>query len=258
MLVTENISFAYQENILLHPMKVSVNPVEFVAIVGPNGAGKSTLLSLLSDEMRNNKEVIMFKDKAYQTWDLEELPRHKAKFSQQFSSDIPLEVEAVVMMGRYPYFEHTPSIQDLEAVTEAMKATDVLPLKSRAYNSLSGGEKQRVHLSRVLAQLYNSETEKLLFLDEPLNNLDVLHQYAVMQLLKKFVAQGNTAVVVLHDLNLAAQFASQVILLQKGKLIQNGTPTEVFTQETISKVYNFPCTICCNPLNQNPLILFGT
>lgn len=258
MLVTENISFAYQQNTLLHPMKVCVKPGEFVAIVGPNGAGKSTLLSLLSDEMRTQKEVIFFKYKTYQAWDLMELPRHKAKFSQQFSSDIPLDVEAVVMMGRYPYFEHTPNKQDYEAVTEAMKATDVLPFKNREYNSLSGGEKQRVHLARVLAQLHNAEEEKLLFLDEPLNNLDVLHQHSVMQLMKKFVAQGNTAVVVLHDLNLAAQFASQVILLQKGKLIQNGTPKEVFTQETISKVYNFPCTICCNPLNQNPLILFGT
>lgn len=257
ILEAQKISLAYQKIALLHPMEVAVKKGELVVIIGPNGAGKSTLLSVLSDEIREKKQSIFFKQKTYQEWDLKVLPMHKAKFSQQFQADIPLDVSAVVMMGRYPYFEHTPHATDWEAVNKMMKTTDIVHLKDRTYNSLSGGEKQRVHLARVLAQLHNSMEEKLLFLDEPLNNLDVLHQHRVMQNIKKFVHEGHTAVVVLHDLNLAAQFATQVILMQHGKVVQKGKPDEVFTQETISQVYNFPCTICRNPVNQNPLILFG-
>lgn len=96
-----------------------------------------------------------------------------------------------------------------------------------------------------------------MFLDEPLNNLDVKHQYTTLNLLSRFVQKGNAAVVVLHDLNLAAQFANRIFLMKEGKLVAEGTPEEVFQTERIQEVYNFPCTVCKNPVNQNPLILFG-
>lgn len=257
MLEACKISYAHKKFSILENIDVSVNYGELLVIVGPNGAGKSTLLSMLANEMKHG-EPIMFKKKTFEEWDQKELPLHKAKFSQQNSNDIPLTVTDVVMMGRYPYFNSVPHQTDLDAVTKSMEETDVLSMKDRDYNTLSGGERQRVHLARVLAQLENNIAHKLVFLDEPLNNLDVLHQHRILHTIKNFTELGNTAVVVLHDLNLAAQFADQVLLLKKGKIVSHDKPEKVFTKEIISKVYNFPCTICLNPVNQNPLIIFGT
>lgn len=258
MIAAYKISYAHKKVSILKNIDINVNYGELVIIVGPNGAGKSTLLSMLANEISKNEEPIFFKKKTYEAWDTQVLPKHKAKFSQHNNADIPLTVREVVLMGRYPYFDVVPTSTDNLAVENAMDITDVKSLKNRNYNSLSGGEKQRVHLARVLAQLNNDIAHKLLFLDEPLNNLDVFHQHAILQNIQKFVALGNTAVVVLHDLNLAAQFATHVVMMKKGSVFCQGSPEQVFTGTNISKVYNFPCTICTNPINNNPLIIFGT
>lgn len=257
MLEANNISYAHRKFTILEDIDVLVNPGELLVIVGPNGAGKSTLLSVLANEMGKTADAVVFKKKTFKQWDDKELAHNKAKFSQSNNSDIPLSVADVVMMGRYPYFNASPSKADHDATLTAMEETDVASLKDRDYNSLSGGEKQRVHLARVLCQLDNEVTEKLVFLDEPLNNLDVLHQHRILHTVKNFTERGNTAVMVLHDLNLAAQFADRVMLLKKGKIVAHDVPDKVFTKEIISRVYNFPCTICANPVNQNPLIIFG-
>lgn len=258
MLEAQNISYAHRKFSILENIDVTVNNGELLVIVGPNGAGKSTLLSMLANELTNKEDLIFFKKKTFHDWDCKELAHSKAKFSQNNSHDIPLTVNDVAMMGRYPYFNSVPQKQDEEAVLKALEETDMAPMRQRDYNSLSGGEKQRVHLARVLAQLDNNVAQKLVFLDEPLNNLDVLHQHRILQTIKNFTQKGNTAIMVLHDLNLAAQFADRVMLLKKGKIVAHDVPSNVFTKEIISRVYNFPCTICTNPVNQNPLIIFGT
>lgn len=257
MLEATNISYAHRKFSILEGIDVSVNPGELLVIVGPNGAGKSTLLSVLANELSKGADPVLFKKKTFKQWDDKELAHNKAKFSQSNNTDIPLSVNDVVMMGRYPYFNSVPNKADLDAALKAMEETDVATLKNRDYNSLSGGEKQRVHLARVLCQLDNEVSEKLVFLDEPLNNLDILHQHRILHTVKKFTKRGNTAIMVLHDLNLAAQFADRVMLLKKGKIVAHDVPGNVFTREIISRVYNFPCTICPNPVNQNPLIIFG-
>jgi iron complex transport system ATP-binding protein len=108
-----------------------------------------------------------------------------------------------------------------------------------------------------MAQLQNEIAHKLVFLDEPLNNLDIKHQYKTLEIIKNFTKKANSAIVVLHDLNLAAQFADKILLMKSGKVSSYGTPEEVFTAENISKAYNFPCTICPHPINHNPMIIFG-
>lgn len=257
MLRAHQISYSQKSTPILKKMDVAVGYGEFLAIVGPNGAGKSTLLSLLANELGNLDVPIVFKKKAFEEWEQRELPLHKAKFSQSNSQDIPLQVKDVVLMGRYPYFNASPSREDIEAVHEAMGKVDVVALATRDYNTLSGGEKQRVHLARVLAQMDNPITHKLVLLDEPLNNLDVLHQHRVLHTIKDFTETGSTAIVVLHDLNLAAQFADRVLLMKNGGIVSHDAPQKVFTKETLSRVYNFPCTVCPHPVNNNPMIIFG-
>ncbi|WP_299176567.1 heme ABC transporter ATP-binding protein [uncultured Chryseobacterium sp.] len=257
MIKAHHINYKHKEFHILDGVDVSLEYGDFLAIVGPNGAGKSSLLSVLANEVNPGKQTILFKNKPINDWKVKELSRHKAKFSQHNSNDIPLEVKDVVMMGRYPYFEAQPGREDLEAMNKMMYETDVFHLKDREYNTLSGGEKQRVHLSRVMAQLQNDIAHKLVFLDEPLNNLDIKHQYKALEIIKNFTRKANSAIVVLHDLNLAAQFADKVLLMKSGKVSAYGTPKEVFTAENISKAYGFPCTICPHPINNNPMIIFG-
>jgi iron complex transport system ATP-binding protein len=258
MIHAHKISYTYRKTHILDNIDISVEEGELLIIVGPNGAGKSTLLNLLANEMGKNDEPIFFKKRTFDEWDARELAHNKAKFSQNNSHDIPLLVKDVVLMGRYPYFNSVPHKKDLDAVLKAMDETDITILKDREYNSLSGGEKQRVHLARVLTQLDNDVEGKLVFLDEPLNNLDVLHQHRILHTIKNFTDRRNTAIMVLHDLNLAAQFADKVLLLKKGKVVVHDVPHKVFTKEIISKAYNFPCIVCPNPVNKNPLIIFGT
>lgn len=257
MVKAHQISYKHKEFHILEGIDFSLEYGEFLAIVGPNGAGKSSLLSVLANEIKQGNQKILFKDKPISDWEVRELSQHKAKFSQHNSNDITLDVKDVVMMGRYPYFDAQPRKEDLEAMNNMMYETDVYHLKDREYNTLSGGEKQRVHLSRVMAQLQNDIAHKLLFLDEPLNNLDVKHQYKALEIIKKFTQKANSAIVVLHDLNLAAQFADKILLMKSGKVAAHGTPQEVFTADTISKAYNFPCTICDHPITNNPMIIFG-
>jgi iron complex transport system ATP-binding protein len=256
MIKAHQISYKHKEFHILDSVDVHLGYGEFLAIVGPNGAGKSSLLSVLANEVKS-KQQILFKDKNISDWQIIELSKHKSKFSQHNSNDIPLEVKDVVMMGRYPYFDAQPRQEDVEAMNNMMYETDVHHLKDREYNTLSGGEKQRVHLSRVMAQLQNDITHKLVFLDEPLNNLDIKHQYKALEIIKNFTKKANSAIVVLHDLNLAAQFADKILLMKSGKVSAHGTPTEVFTAENISTAYNFPCTICDHPITNNPMIIFG-
>ena len=258
MIKGKNINYSHKEFDILKDVNVEMLKGEFLAIVGPNGAGKSTLLSILANELSaKNKNKIWFKEKEFKHWNLKNLAKNKAKFSQHNPNDITLTVKDVVMMGRYPYFYTTPHHEDFQATEDAMKETDVFHLKEREYNHLSGGEKQRVHLARVLTQLKNEVAEKLLFLDEPLNNLDVKHQYKVLQTIKDFTLKSNSAIVVLHDLNLAAQFADKIILMKNGKITADGKPQDVFVKEIIQEAYNFPCVIFNNPVTQKPMIVFG-
>lgn len=257
MLAVENINYQYKSFKILDTISFDAKAGKMIAIVGPNGAGKSSLLSYIANEIEPNANLIRLKDIALKNWKKEDLPQHKAKFSQNQPTDIPLTVKEVVLMGRYPYFQNSPQQQDIDAVDYWMTKTDINHLKDRDYIHLSGGEKQRVHLARVFVQLKNEVNQKLLLLDEPLNNLDVSHQFNLLEILNDFKKKGNLVILVMHDLNLASQFADEVILMNKGKIVYQDSPEKVFRPEIISKIYRFPCTICKNPIDQKPLILFG-
>lgn len=257
MVKGHKISYSHKSYSILKGVDVSVEYGEMLIIVGPNGAGKSTLLNVLANEIARDTEDVYFKQKRFREWDILDLSKNKAKFSQHYNSDIPLPVQDVVLMGRYPYFDSIPQRTDLAAVEEVMKEVGIWELREREYNSLSGGEKQRVHLARVMAQLKNEVAHKLVLLDEPLNNLDVKHQHQVLELMADFAKRGNTVITVLHDLNLAARFATRVLMMKNGSVLAQGVPEEVLTVEVISEAYGFPCRIWTHPAHHHPVILFG-
>ncbi len=256
MLEIKGLTYNIGHKKLLDNISTEVNQGEIVVIIGANGAGKTTLLKHISGEIESSEQVI-FKNKTIEQWAYQEKAKHMAVFSQHNAEVIPLPVEEIVLMGRYPYFDNYPTEQDLKIVHKNIEKTDITTFKNQPYDTLSGGEKQRTHLARVFSQLDNNGVQqKLLLLDEPFNNLDVYHQYKIMNRVREFVKNNNTAIIVLHDLNVAGQFADSIILLKNGKLLGKGTPEEILTKTYIEQAYDFPCEIIENPVSKTPMVIF--
>jgi iron complex transport system ATP-binding protein len=240
MLRIENISMNVGTKSLLDNVSVSFEPGKMNLIIGPNGAGKSTLVKILAGQMHASAGKVFYGDAELSTFTTTHLSKHRAVLSQNIFLAFPLKVWEVVMMGRYPHFANRPGPTDEHAIDEAMNIFDVHQLRERDYTTLSGGEKQRVHFARVLAQLwYPTEREhRYLMLDEPLTFLDVHYQFAFMHTLKKLLQQPDLTVVgVVHDLNLAARFGDRILLLRGGKALASGAREQVLTQENIREAF---------------------
>ena len=257
MIQIQQLQFKAKERWLLKNIDLEIKSGELIAIVGPNGAGKSTLLSSIANEIAFEAKEYLFKNQKISSYSKKEIPQHRAKFSQHQSAEIHLKNDEIVLMGRYPYFTNEPNKEDWEVVNLWMQKTQTNHLTDRDYEHLSGGEKQRLHIARIFTQLENEIENKLVLLDEPLNNLDVAHQFKTLHLIKEFTNKKNSALVVLHDLNIAAQFADRLILMHNGKIEIFDKPEKVLTQERITNVYQYPCTLTKHPITEQPIILFS-
>lgn len=219
---------------LLRNVSLQARPGEVLAIVGANGAGKSTLLKLLSGELKPAEGEVTLAGKRLSAYRPNELARRRAVLSQHVQVSLPFACEELVMMGRYPHFDGAPQTRDYDAVQRAFAHVGIQEFARRSYLTLSGGEQQRVQLARVLAQVADVPGA-CLFLDEPTNNLDLLHQHGTLRLARDLARRGYTVVAILHDLNLAAQYADQVLMLRRGEVIAAGTPAEVLTPAHIRR-----------------------
>lgn len=248
---------------LLSDISFCAPPGTLTAILGANGAGKSTLMCLLAGDCALQEGQIRFAGKPIQSFSTAQMARMRAVLSQQQLVSLPFLVEELVMMGRYPYFQAYPSAHDHNIVMAAMQLTGVLHLQGRVYQTLSGGEQQRVQLARALAQIMHTThleplghgRPKYLLLDEPITGLDLLHQYQTLELMRKLADLGYVVVTVLHDLNLAAQYADQVLLLHKGRCLAAGTPSEVFTCAYIHQAFGIMVDLVQLPDVAHPLVV---
>lgn len=235
---------------------------KFTAILGANGAGKSTLIKLISKEIEASNGNIKWKGAPLEKYHAADLAKERAVLTQKINMNYSFPVEEVLMMGRYPHFENYPQKKDKAAAEESLEAVQMADFKKRDFHSLSGGEQQRVQLARVLAQLWQEEneskSEKMLLLDEPLNNLDIKHQHEILKLSAAFAHKGNVVAAVLHDVNLAAMYADEIILLKKGKIIAKGSPSEVLNAEKLSECYEMPVSVQEHPFCKCPVAYFGT
>lgn len=203
-----------------------------VAIAGPNGAGKSTLLGIMAGLRSPYRGSCRYGDTEVHAWKRREFARRVAFLPQSLRIEFPFTAKEVVLMGRTPYSRGwMESSEDEAAVERAMEVTDTREFSSRDFRSLSGGEAQRVILASALAQ----QPEALL-LDEPTTFLDLKHQFSLYRLLAD-LAQRLLVVAVTHDLNLALQFAGRVLVLDRGRLVGDGYPAEVFRPERVAEVF---------------------
>ncbi|MFF0111688.1 heme ABC transporter ATP-binding protein [Streptomyces prasinus] len=234
---------------VLTGVDVAVRAGELLALVGPNGAGKSTLLSALAADLPPTSGTVRIHGRPASAWSAPELALRRSVLPQSASLSFPFTVEEVVRMGRAPWASARPEDDDA-AVAGAMAATEVTGFAARPFSALSGGERARVALARVLAQ-----QAPLLLLDEPTAALDLRHQELVLRLCRERARAGDAVVVVLHDLGLAAAYATRVAVLRAGGVAADGPPDEVFSERLLSEVYDQPVEVLPHPRTGAVLVL---
>jgi iron complex transport system ATP-binding protein len=242
-LIVDNLSYSYNENKILEDIFLHVTKGEFVGLIGPNGSGKSTILKNLYLALKPDTGSVILDDKDLYKIKAKKAARILGVVGQE--NDIPFDflVEEIVAMGRSPHkrlFEGDTK-GDHDIVATALKQTGLEDKAKRKYSHLSGGEKQRVLIARVLAQ----QTE-ILLLDEPTNHLDINYQFQMFDLVKGL---GVTVLSAIHDLNIA-------YVLKEGRLVKSGTPEEVLTPKLISEVYGIKTDVIIHPVTNKVSITF--
>lgn len=252
MLEARNITVNYGAREAVSNVSLRTEPGELIAIIGPNGAGKSTLLRALNGAIEFSAGEILLDGKPIRSFARRAVARRIAVVAQEADLRFPITVMEFVLGGRYALAgawgwenEH-----DVEIARRVLRETEMEGFESRIMNELSGGERQRAVLARALA------TEaKVFLLDEPTANLDLAHQATVLRLVRgRCKDSGCAAVVVTHDVNLAAEFADRVVLLKAGGVVAHGLPGEVLTPALLGKVFDLKVLVDAHPLTGAPRI----
>ncbi len=259
MLTATNLVFRAGRRVLVDRMSADFEPGRLHLIIGPNGAGKSTFIRLLARLLRPAEGQVLYDGHDVAHRKDRDLAQCRAVLSQAVEVAFALPVRELVLMGRYPHFTARPGASDLHVCEEVMQFFDVTGMADRSYGTLSGGEKQRVQFARVLAQIWRplDGATRILFLDEPLTFLDIRHQIDFMEKIRVFASQKDVTVVgVVHDLNLAAQFADRLILLHEGRILADGATRDVLTEEHLRTAFAVAPVLLANPVSGKTHLVF--
>ena len=277
MLQAHGIAVQRGERQILSDIDLSLPAGQVIGVLGANGAGKSTLLAALAGELSPSAGRITLNGRPLSAWPAAELVSCRAVLPQSPSLQFDLPVATVIGMGAYPHARHTRTgaprtdsrdtaqaaiAEDQRILQRVLALADVQDLYERRYRRLSGGEQQRVHLARVLYQLLlarqGHNEYRVLMLDEPTASLDPRHQLHLLSAVHTLAHEENVAaLVIVHDLNLAAGCCDRLLLLGQGRVAACGTPAQVLTPDTLRQVYGVEATVLPHP-NQpgRPLVVF--
>ena len=246
MLEVNNISINYGECPVVEEISFRLEAGKVIALLGANGAGKTTLLKSLNASLSVSKGAIRLGGSSIEKLSRREIARKIAVIAQETETKFPVSVLEFVLAGR---FAHGAAFgwetdHDLQIALESLRACDLKNYENRRMNQLSGGERQRVVLARALA------TEaKILLLDEPTANLDLAHQALLFRLVREKCETGDaSAIVITHDLNLASEFADEILLLKNGRIIAKGEPEAVLTEDNLQTVFGVSVILDENPI----------
>lgn len=262
-----SLSLSFSGIPLLRGINLRVSPGEVTTVVGPNGAGKTSLLRCLVNELAVTAGQVLFNHRDINDWTASDRAKSLSVLPQQSLLDFPFTVEEVVMLGRTPH--DTGAKRDGDIVDAALAAVDGDYLVGRLYTQLSGGEKQRVHLARVLAQIWEPPSaepssmastgrdchDRYLVLDEPTSSFDLAHQQLTLEIVQTFASKGVGVLMVMHDLNLAARCSDQIVLMQCGEVVTSGAPEQVLTPDNIRRVFEVEAEIVVHPQTGKPLVI---
>ncbi|MEL0620561.1 ABC transporter ATP-binding protein [Psychrobacter proteolyticus] len=243
MIKLNNISHHIGKQQILHDITLSLPAAQVIALIGPNGAGKSTLFSVMARLQPLQSGQVSFavdnEERDIVSCQARTLAKTVAMLGQDNHVQGRLRVHELLMFGRYPYHQGQPTADDQQKVQEILERFELEPLAERFLSTLSGGQRQRVLIAMIVCQ----DTPYLL-LDEPLNNLDMYHAGRLMRELRQLShGQQKTVVIVLHDINQAAQFADTVVTMKAGQVTAVGRPANVITKETMKDLYNVDVTV---------------
>lgn len=248
----EDVTIQYNHRVISQNLSIEIPDHSFTVIIGPNACGKSTLLRTLSNLIKPSAGHVLLDGKKISKYKSKQVAKKLGLLPQSSTAPDGITVANLVAHGRYPYQnliqQWTES--DEQAVLNAMELTNTIDLAPRYVDELSGGQRQRVWVAMLLAQ-----QTPLLLLDEPTTYLDIAHQIELLELFKDLNEQGNTLVAVLHDLNHAARYATHLIAMKAGKVIAQGNPSDIVTEELIEEVFGLQCKVIDDPVTHTPLIV---
>ena len=254
MIQADNITIQYGPRVAVSDVSLRVGGGEIIAVLGPNGAGKSTLLRALNGGLIPSSGLVLLEGYPLHHYPRRIISTHIAVVAQEADVRFPVTVLEFVLGGRYASASAGAwgweTDQDIKVAHEVLRETELIELSARLMNELSGGERQRAVLARALA------TEAtVLLLDEPTANLDLAHQAAILALVRQRCELNKTAaIVVTHDINLAAEYSSHVLLMKNGHGVAFGSPTEVLTPELLGQLFDVRILVDAHPITGVPRI----
>lgn len=257
MILADDISLTIGTRALLDHITLAIKPACFTALLGNNGAGKSTLISVLSGERKPSRGSVSYDDRPIAGLTPRTLAQQRAVMLQSTKLDFPMRVADVVALGRLPYIGTSEALNDACAIAHSRDAAQIKPLWQQPFTTLSGGEAQRVQFARALAQVWSpapSAPSRFLFLDEPTSAMDLRQRRHVLQAVRDLTRSGMGVIAILHDLNLAMQYADEVILLRAGRLLAHGAVDAVMTAPHLSDCFETPVEILTRS-DQSSLVL---
>ena len=251
-LVARGAHLAYDRRTVSEAVDADVRDGSFTVIVGPNACGKSTLLRAFARLLRPRSGSVLLDGRELAGVPAKEVARIVGLLPQTSTAPDGITVAELVARGRYPHqglFRQWTGT-DREAVDAALAETDLTELVDVPVDELSGGQRQRVWVAMALAQ-----QTPVLLLDEPTTYLDIAHQYDLLDLFARLHGQGTTVVAVLHDLNQAARYATDLIVMADGDVVATGTPAEVLTEQLVTDVFDLPCVVVPDPVTGSPMVV---
>lgn len=251
----KNGQFSYGKTVILQDLNFSLKSMKFYGLIGPNGSGKSTMIDLIMATSRLQVGSITYRSTPIENYSRRELAKQLALVPQNITVGFDFSVHDIVLMGRHPHiprFAH-PTAKDLEIVNYAIKLLDIEHIKERPVTHLSGGEKQRVIVARAFAQ-----NTTVLVLDEATSNLDIEHTLEIMRTLRNLVDTKNTTVIAaIHDLNLAAAFCDELIVLNNKTVYDIGPVKTVLTPVLLQNVFSVNGTVSQNHTHNYPQVEYN-
>ena len=247
MIKIDNLNLSINGENILKNINLDIEKSKITALLGPNGAGKSSLLKCVTGSLKFSEDnKIKIEGRNLNSYSANEIARKRSVLSQNLEVNFPFTVKDIVMMGRSPHIKNIEKKHDHEIVEQSLEKVNMLDFRDRQFSGLSGGEKQRVQLARVLAQLQDKEgkdkgeaSSKYLFLDEPTSAQDLKQQNDIMRLVKNLVSEGwLTVFAIMHDINLISAFADDVILMKEGRVIFQGEKSKTLTTKNLEEVFN--------------------
>ncbi len=255
----ERVSYRVGDTVILDEVTVSFAPNRFNVILGPNGAGKSSLLKIATGLLEPTSGSVRYGEREVSGYAAPALARKRAVLSQRVELAFPLDVEDVVLMGRYPHYGRTPARRDREIVSRALEIVGMSARRRQRYTTLSGGEQQKVQLARVLAQIWNYDEPReprYLFLDEPTTSLDVHYQLHLLDVARGLLDYECTVIAILHDITIALQYGDVFFLMENGRVAHEAHDAAGIPVELVERVFRVRASRVVDPTDGQGLWRF--